>query len=132
MSDVVIITPTDDADVVLLEIMEEGSPGPVGADGPPGSGLAIDDSAADFASLPAAADHDGAVYQTEDDGALYRSNGTAWVQIELGLTQTEVQALIDAAVLALAPRLAPDATTMSVGDMTQVVDTAGTKHWGTL
>lgn len=61
-----------------------GPRGVAGAPGAPGSGLQVTDSAADMASLPAAASHDNESWLAEDTGYIYYSNGASWARVDVG------------------------------------------------
>lgn len=71
------ITFVDEAATTRLTIS------PIGLQGVPGEGAVLDvqDSVADFASLPAVADHENEFWLTEDTGAIWYSNGATWVEV---------------------------------------------------
>jgi hypothetical protein len=70
---VLVTTPT-------ISVLRSGIPGAAGA---AGAGLELSGTAADEASLPAAADHENQFYGTTD-GKIWLSDGSAWFPVDMG------------------------------------------------
>lgn len=60
-----------------------GPAGPTGPEGPKGDGLALNGTAADEASLPAASSHANELWGTSSDSKFWVSNGTIWFEVPI-------------------------------------------------